>query len=197
MHELKWNEREGYGYLHITPRDYDAEYFDKYVGYQNTEMGKRITQARIDFVAKHYDGPVIDIGIGSGHFVASRPGTYGYDVNPKGIEWLQNRGLYIDPLTAAFYGYTFFDSFEHIKDPSYLLASICEGAKVFISIPIFKDMPHVLRSKHFRPDEHYWYFTGLGFVLYMLRHGFHLIAADDFETRIGREDITSFAFIKR
>ena len=71
------------------------------------------------------------------------------------------------------------------------------GTKLFVSIPVFKDMPHVLRSKHFRPDEHYWYFTGLGFVLYMLRHGFHLIAVDDFETRIGREDIMSFAFIKR
>jgi hypothetical protein len=186
-----------YGYLDVIPRAYDAEYFDKYVGYQNTERGRLITEARMEFVARHYDGSLLDVGIGSGHFVASRDKTYGFDINPKGIQWLKERGAYGDLETGEFSAYTFFDSLEHIKDLNPLLDRMASGTKVFISIPIFDDMAHVLRSKHFRPDEHYWYFTGLGFVKFMAYHGFYVIDIDDFEIHLGREDIKSFAFIKR
>jgi hypothetical protein len=196
MPGLEWDNKMWCGYLDIIPREYDAAYFDKYAGYEDTSLGKMITKARIEFVNAIHKGEVLDIGIGSGHFVSNRSRTYGYDVNPKGVAWLKERGLYRDPQEGWFPAYSFFDSFEHIKDPSPLLRAMSIGAKVFISIPIFNDMAHILRSKHFRPDEHYWYFTGLGFVKYMGLHDFRLLDVDDFESRLGREDIKSFAFVK-
>lgn len=197
MPELKWTKRRWMGFLDIIPRAYDEGYFDKYVHYKQTDTGKLITFSRIEFVNKHHEGDLLDIGIGSGHFVESRPNTYGFDINPKGIAWLMERGIFRDPEGHAFQAYSFFDSFEHIKDPSPILDSMKSGTRLFISIPIFKDQEHVLRSKHFRPDEHYWYFTAIGFIQYMLKHRFTLLDVDDFETRLGREDIISFAFIKR
>lgn len=197
MPELAWKSRQWLGFLDIIPREYDAGYFDKYVGYEQTDIGKLITHQRIEFVNAIHDGDLLDIGIGSGHFVASRPKTYGFDINPKGVEWLKERGIFRDPSTDHFPAYSFFDSFEHIKDPSPMLDSMQSGTLLFISIPIFNDSDHVKRSKHFRPDEHYWYFTALGFIKYMARHRFSLIDVDDFETRLGREDIKTFAFIKR
>jgi hypothetical protein len=52
----------------------------------------------------------------------------------------------------------------------------------------------VLRSKHFRPQEHIWYFTREGLVNAMKACGFSLVAESDFETELGREDIGTFAF---
>jgi hypothetical protein len=194
--ELAWSSRQWSGYLEVVPCAYDEAYFDKYVGYEHTDIGKLITHDRIEFVNKIHEGDLLDVGIGSGHFVSSRPNTYGFDINPKGVEWLKARDLFRDPTKDSLPAYSFFDSFEHIKDPSPMLDSMRSGAFVFVSIPIFKDSDHVLRSKHFRPDEHYWYFTSHGFINYMMRHRFKLIAIDDFETRLGREDIMSFAFVK-
>lgn len=196
MPALEWKNRQWMGFLEISPRAYDSGYFDKYVQYEHTDTGKLITHARIEFVNKHHEGDLLDIGIGSGHFVKSRPRTYGFDINPKGVAWLKERGLFRDP-DGGFLAYSFFDSFEHIRDPSPMLDSMRSGTLLFISIPIFNDEEHVKKSKHFRPDEHYWYFTAIGFLKYMLKHRFTLIDADDFETRIGREDIMTFAFIKK
>jgi hypothetical protein len=195
MPELAWRNRHSLGFLEIVPREYDEPYFDKYVGYENTDMGKILTHERIQFVNNHHEGDLLDVGIGSGHFVASRPNTYGFDINPKGVAWLKERGLFRDP-SEQLPAYSFFDSFEHIKDPSPMLDSMKSGTLLFISIPIFNDSEHVKRSKHFRPDEHYWYFTAVGFIRYMAKHRFTLIDIDDFETRLGREDIKSFAFVK-
>ena len=46
-------------------------------------------RARCNFVEQHYRGPMIDVGIGSGAFIEARRNraTYGYDVNPAGVEF--------------------------------------------------------------------------------------------------------------
>jgi hypothetical protein len=52
----------------------------------------------------------------------------------------------------------------------------------------------VLRSKHFRPTEHCWYFTRPGLVFAMKLCGFVLVSESNIETELGREDIGTFAF---
>jgi hypothetical protein len=123
--------------------------------------------------------------------------TFGYDINPKAVEMLKKIGRYADIKNSVFPAYSFFDSFEHIKDHADLLRGMDKDTKVFISIPIFKDVNHILRSKHFRADEHYWYFTVQGLVRYMIDYGFACLDIDNFEKQAGREDIWSFVFIKR
>ncbi|MXF29030.1 hypothetical protein FQ043_24860, partial [Escherichia coli] len=75
---------------------YDAAYFARYQQMAATPMGQALTRARIQLVARHWSGPVLDVGIGAGQFVEARPQTQGYDVNPAGIAWLKQRGAWRD-----------------------------------------------------------------------------------------------------
>lgn len=172
---------------------YDDGYFQKYTRMAQTEMGRKLTQARIDMVARHYSGAVLDVGIGSGQFVIERgEPTYGYDVNPYAIEWLQERGLYQDLYTESLRALTFWDSLEHIPDPAAAVARA--GEWVFVSLPIFDGPEHCLASKHYRPGEHIWYFEGRGIKSWFSRQGFECVEHNTNETDLGREGIGSYAF---
>jgi hypothetical protein len=81
---------------------------------------------------------------------------------------------------------------EHIPDFQSLLANVNDW--LFLSLPIFRDAGHALRSKHFRPEEHYWYFTRDGLTFAMKMCGFVLVSESMIETELGREDIGTFAF---
>lgn len=188
---LHWLPERGMGYYPVQHQPYNQDYFDKYVGYAQTQTGRALTQARIDLVARHYDGPLVDVGIGCGQFVERRPFTQGYDVNPAGVEWLQQRGLFCHFYFSDCYAASFWDSLEHIPAPHLALDQVRQWA--FVSIPIFDDAQHVLRSKHFRRDEHFWYFTEAGFLDWMADHGFECVESSRMECDLGREDIMSFA----
>lgn len=176
---------------------YDAAYFDKYVGYEGAEIAKAINAGRVALVNKYVgpDKPVLDIGIGSGEFIKSRPNTFGTDINPKAIQWLKDRKRFSDSF-AAFEGFTFWDVLEHVPDPNDYFRQIHKGAHLFTSIPIFTDLLLVRASRHYRPDEHYYYFTERGLVDWMKSHRFDLLDRQDFETRAGRDSILSFAFVR-
>lgn len=193
---LCWLPEHGIGWYPVHETRYDADYFEKYRQYEDTELGQQILQARLDLVARHYRGCVLDVGIGSGQFVAARQNTYGYDVNPAGVAWLRARNRYVDLYVSPDAGWspalTFWDSLEHIPDPG---AAVARAARwVFASLPIFDDAAHVLRSRHFRRDEHYWYFTRDGFVDWMAAQGFVVREENDAESLLGRDGIMSFAF---
>lgn len=100
--------------------------------------------------------------------------------------------LFIDPYKVACRAVTLWDVLEHIPDYPALLANVREW--LFLSLPIFRDAEHVLRSKHFRPDEHCWYWTRDGLVHAMKQCGFALKSESRIETELGREDIGTFAF---
>ena len=189
---LIWLPTPGFGFLPLTGVPYDAAYFEHYAGLADTIIGLRLNAARRAMVARHWDADVTDIGIGCGQFVASRARTTGFDINPVGVTWLEARGKFHDPYAVAVDAVTFWDSLEHIPDPAPLLANVRHW--VFVSLPIFRDLPHVLRSKHYKPGEHYWYFTDAGFVSFMAAHGWRLVERNLEETEIGREDIASYAF---
>lgn len=187
---LKWLPEIGIGYFEVNDCPYDKAYFEKYVSYEGSEICKNLNKARVDLVKKHYHGYVLDIGIGCGSFIDAHGKAYGYDINPAGVEWLKERDLYLEPkqVTAV----SFWDSFEHIRNPAEILDEVTEW--VFMSIPIFDNPKHVLRSKHYRKDEHYWYFTTNGLIHYMKCMGFVLVESNQMESEIGREDIGSFVF---
>lgn len=189
---LRWNCDHGF-FPVLQSGVYDESYFQKYVGYAGTEMGKAILKGRLEFVSAVIPPYVtlVDVGIGCGQFVESRPNTRGYDVNPAGVKWLQEKKRFHDIAYEA-PAMSFWDSLEHIENPRTVLDK-CTSV-VFVSVPIFRDRAHALGSKHFRPDEHYWYWTEKGFVRYMAEAGFRLIERSDFETVLGREDILSFSF---
>ncbi len=194
---LVWLPEHGMGYYPVTESPYDADYFDRYMALSKTPMGQALTQERVRLVNSFVGGErVVDVGIGSGAFIAARGApTYGYDINPEGVAWLKRRGLYREPRASTFEALTFWDSLEHIHIPGPLLANA--DRFVFISLPLFRDARHVLESKHFRRDEHCWYWTREGLLWWMGEHGFDCAFHGTPESLLGREDIHTFVFERR
>jgi hypothetical protein len=136
---------------------------------------------------------MVDVGIGSGAFIERRNDpTFGFDINPAGVVWLKERDLWCDPYDEAVPAVSMWDVLEHMHDFRPLLANVRQW--LFLAVPIFRDAEHVLRSKHYRRDEHCWYFTRAGLVSVLRGLGFELIADSDMEIHAGREDIGAFAF---
>lgn len=178
-----------------SPVPYDDAYFDKYVGYEGQDIARKINKGRVALV-NTYAGSftdVLDVGIGSGEFIKSRNHTFGIDVNKKAMAWLREHGRAASSL-AGFRAYSFWDVLEHIETPENYFNQMAEGSYLFTSIPVFGDIQRVRNSKHYRPNEHFYYWTEAGFVDWMRLYNFRLLERDDFETEAGREDIVSFAF---
>jgi hypothetical protein len=189
--KLLWLPESGIGFYPVTDSPYDESYFKKYVEMAKTDIGIKLTQARVDLVNKYTKDEVIDIGIGCGNFIEARERTYGFDINPFGVQWLNDNCKYKNPFNGS-NNLTFWDSLEHIHEPNNLLEK-CNGY-VFVSLPIFLSSEHILVSKHFRKDEHCWYFTDEGIKIFMWTHGFKCLESNTMESDIGREDIGTYVF---
>lgn len=193
---LVWLPELGMGRYPVPEsRPYDADYFRRYQAMAETPMGRQLTAARIQLVARHYTGPLLDVGIGGGQFVETRPNTCGYDVNPSGMDWLVQRGLWADLYSECHPALSFWDSLEHIDRPDISVAKAEQF--VFVSVPIFESGDHVLRSKHFRPDEHIFYWTHEGFVKWFAEQGFEMLEWNTLESELGRDGISSYAFKRK
>jgi hypothetical protein len=207
--QLRWNEDLGVGYLPVGAdgTEYTYEYWTKYHEYKQSPIAEKLMQVRVDLVEKHSpNAKIVDIGIGSGHFIEVREEranyplnhsgvkriTFGYDVNPHAITWLISHKLWFDPWATDPEIVTCWDSLEHLPRPHEFLARV--RSMIYVSIPIFRDKEHCLTSKHFKPGEHLWYFTRTGFINYMKRLGFGLIDENQMETKLGREEIGTFVF---
>jgi len=193
---LIWDQEQGIGWCDGKPGGrYNKDYWNEYVRRAGTPMGEELTARRIALVGKWLPVGqiVVDIGIGCGQFVETRgPGTWGYDVNPHGVRWLLDRDSWWDPWFIEVNYATCWDSLEHMDRPDLFLQRVTHG--VFVSIPIFRDKLHALQSKHFKPDEHFWYFTRDGLVRWMAAKGFELREENRMEEELGREDIGTFYF---
>jgi hypothetical protein len=191
---LTWWPELGMGWYPVTESPYDAAYFEKYRQMDQTATGAALTEARVYFVSRYCEGTVCDVGIGGGRFVTEY-GARGFDINQEAVRWLIEQRAFADPYQTRFDALTFWDSLEHIHDIKGAVARA--GRFVFVSLPIFTGHAHVLRSKHFRKDEHCWYFTRRGFVEFMDGEGFDLLECSLMEQALGREDIETFAFRRR
>jgi hypothetical protein len=190
--------KEGVAYqknMDIVSFIYAEEYFEKYESYENTPMDHKLNLVRTSVVNRHHQGDMVDIGIGSGSFIKSRPRTDGFDINPVAVKWLMTKDKYFKGLTH-YKAFSFWDVLEHVKEPQDYLAPLLKGSRVFISIPIFKNLEKIRESKHYRPNEHLYYFTHNGLISWMNRYGYGLLEYNDKETEAGREQIMTYVFYK-
>lgn len=182
------------GYLPSNAGDepYDEEYFHNYRKSAFTDIGLALTEARIDLVESNtlWEDRVCDVGVGSGEFASWC--NHGYDVNPFAVEFLKDMGVYANPYEEEFDYLCFWDVLEHIDNPSEVLSKAKKG--VFISMPIYYGFQDIIDSKHFKPNEHIWYFSVVGLTKFMQLEGFELMQFDMRETDIGRHQIGSFFF---
>ena len=179
------------GWHPAPPIEYEGDYWDEYRERDATEMGKALTDARIALVDRHFHGSVVDIGIGGGRFVEDS-GSLGYDVNPKAVKWLVENARWMDVYIHGADAITCWDSIEHIPDPMELLKRVRKW--VFVSLPIMESPEHCLKSRHYKPGEHIWYWTHQGFVEWMKKAGFECVETNAAESDLGRDGITSYAF---
>lgn len=187
---LLWSEELGMGFHPRPPMDYSGPYFEKYQALDATPMGTALTTARVDMVRRHFDGEVLDVGIGGGRFVVESGGK-GFDVNEDAVRWLKSRNAYADPYKGVA-AITCWDSLEHVPDPEALVRSV--GEWVFVSMPVYKDQADCLKSKHFKPGEHLHYWSVRGLVGWFAKMNFGCVEINERESELGREGITSFAF---
>ncbi len=187
------------------PVPYDLEYFQKYCGYEGSQIACAINRGRVALVQRYCpDRDIVDIGIGSGEFLRAcdairKASNYGFDVNPHGIDLLKKRERFLNPydgLPRSLGAMTCWDSLEHLRDPSALVRCLYPGQFIFLSLPIFEDLHRVRESKHYRPNEHFYYFTDRGLVRWFKGHGFVLVEKSSFEIAAGREAIYSYVFLR-
>lgn len=183
---------------------YDEKYWDKLKGYENKPIDNEITLFRCNLVEKYckYTN-ILDVGCGTGRFLKAyydrvQCWMFGFDIMPETITWLRKNAMYVDPSKAVpndIKGICFWDSLEHLAEPGEVLDKIKQGY-VFVSIPIFKDITKVRESKHYRPNEHFWYFTNEGLIYFFRSYGFKLLERLDGEIQAGRENIYTYVFTK-
>lgn len=176
---------------------YDEAYYEKYVGYEGSEIERALTRGRIELVGRHVgaDRAVVDIGVGCGTFVAARPNTWGTDINPRAVERLKAEGRYAADV-SGFAAHTYWDVIEHIEQPGLYFRTVPDGGHLFCALPVFDDLAEIRQSKHYRPGEHLYYWTERGFVDWMAEYRFRLVEQSDHEIRAGREAIQAFAFVR-
>jgi len=175
--------------------EYGQDYFNMCLDYEDKEIALKINAGRSDFVRDFTQMEVLDIGIGSGEFIKKFENAVGYDINPTALKWLRENDKF-QPNFEKMTAFTMWDVLEHVPEPAQYFKQMQSDSYLFVSMPIFTDLTKIRESKHYRPNEHLYYFTAKGFKGYMALHGFRLIGQDDFETNAGRESIHSFAFKK-
>ena len=194
---LKFNHDLGIGFLNPPENSnevYDKAYWERYRALRDTEIGKNLNQCRIGIAEKFKAKPTktLDVGVGNGDFV-DKFYCWGFDINPEAIKYLKSTRKFIDLYTEAcrWQCITMFDTIEHIVDIESLLS---KTDMVILSTPIYKDLEDTLKSKHFRPDEHLFYFTVSGMIHYMNYFGFDCKYYSTIESKLGRDSIGSFVF---
>jgi hypothetical protein len=182
--------------LPVTDFPYDDSYFDKYSEYEKTDLGKKLNDWRVKLVNRFCSGKVLDIGIGCGSFLKQRGNCFGYDVCKKAVDWLRENDLFLSPYNgdlSQIECVTFFDSFEHIDDLDLIMSRV-KSKKIIISIPVFTSRSNAVSSRHFRPNEHFHYFSINALMAYMRSHDQRCIWVSDYESELGRDSIITFCF---
>ncbi len=192
--QFLWLPDLGFGYYPAF--DCKTEYFEEYKALEGSVCCEEINKVRVDMVnAQIGDARLLDFGIGAGTFIEARGKgiTFGYDRDGNGVKWLIDQGLWLDPYgMESIEHVSFWDAFEHLEHPEPILRKVT--GFVFMSLPIFEGVDHILQSKHYKKNEHFWYFTVTGLIQWMKRQGFGCVACHDKEVAAGREDVGSFVF---
>lgn len=210
--QMLWVEPAGFGYLPIiSPSIYDAGYFQHYRRICETPVAKALNRFRVglmrdalDLAADAPPQTVLDVGIGDGAFLRAAAAQVpfglvelkGCDINPLGVEYLEQHGqlAHLDD-EGGFDVVCFWDVLEHLPDPRVGLRASRKTA--LVSIPIFESQLHALRSRHFKPGEHIWYFTRRGFLAFADQEGFDCVDILATESAIGRDGIETFVLRRR
>jgi len=197
-HLLTWNAEQELGFYPVNETWYNDAYFKASIKNSQSPIASELNEFRTSLVNSFTTGLVLDFGVGVGQFMRWRKNCLGYDICPQAVAWLKKERLFFNPYKEGLdgrgiEGVTFFDSLEHLRAPEEILKRITKQY-VFVSLPIFRDKKHVLKSRHFKPREHFWYFTHNSMRRFIKEQGFKMLDCRNDETYLGRVDIYTFIF---
>lgn len=199
--KLSWDKDKGVGFFPVTDPWYEDIYFQASVANSKSKIAEALNKFRVDIANRYIKGKILDFGCGCGQFIEYRGNAVGFDICPRAIENLREKGTYLDFWNggmddAEIEGITMFDVLEHLRDPSLVLSQIkCRW--LIISVPIFENKEKALASRHFKPREHFWYFSHKAIFSLLDENGFEMVDVRDDETRIGRAEIQTYVFRKK
>jgi len=143
------------------PSMYDKSYIIKYKRYEKSPIGVELQRIRHEIVKRHIQhGRLLDFGCGVGTFVkhCNKNGfkAEGFDINAYG-DYCD-----INTLLQPYEIVTFWDSIEHLKNPTRTIEGF-ESEYLFISTPSIDDFSPDNKKlplwRHYMPEEHVHYFS--------------------------------------
>jgi len=180
----KGYEKKQDGVLHQL-NSVPIQYDNAYVG-QAAFSHKSTANLRVGYILEHIPASelisVLDFGSGQGHFVKNMNSvipTSAYDLaNLPELEdfYIQN------PYQYNFSLVTFFDSLEHCYDIGWVISNI-KARYICISVPWCHSYSEYWMTKwrHFKPNEHLWYFTEKSLLTFMDRMGYNCLYRGNIE----------------
>lgn len=129
----------------------DQERFESYFAYLRKRSIKSYIYRKFwlyPFLRQHLSGRVLDVGCGTGDFLASCcPGSIGVDINSLAVEWCRKRGLEAVvmeegciPFPDGSFNSVILDNvIEHLHDPMQMLREVCRvlepGGTLVVGVP--------------------------------------------------------------
>jgi len=167
------------------PFEYNIDYWDKMIR-QNSPTAKQISKVRWNFVRPAKAKRVLDFGSGPGFFRAFRP--VGIEVDTFDINPYPQTGI----LHEVYDLITFWDVMEHFEDLEEFFKKIdASGAKyVALTIPVMKEGLDLMSWKHYKPGEHFHYFSEEELIKVFKDKNFRVVRSG-FPECPPREDILS------
>lgn len=201
---LDWKDGVG-RYSFSTPFQYNREYYERYLDYDNTPLGRAITKFRVDIVNKlvsyrHRITYLLDVGSGTGHFLKELQRrtpiqAEGIDPAKDATSWLHTNNC--TSTRTRYNVLTFWDSLQHISEPERLFEEY-HPKHVAVSIPIYSGKEQILNHRKFKPDQYKWYFTRRGFIDWMYSYGYELVEAyRDEDQKYDHVGVQSFTFTRK
>ena len=172
----------------VSPIEYKNPYFNKWVD-MDFEKIDAINKIRFKMVSMFCGGAsgLLDFGCGTGDFVLwSRLNmpyscqVYGYDLDL--FDYNKAKSLTLTPgttdlkdLGGKFDVVTMFDSLEHLRFPSDIFS--LDPRWFIVSVPntdsrMWRDKTMFTSWRHYRPNEHIWYFDRYTLGSLFSQHGY-------------------------
>lgn len=202
MDRMRW--ADGIGYLPIEcSYNYDAHFFNRCKHQESIVINKQIVQWRIKQVQKAISYRklktyVVDVGIGSGHFLKELHRTtpliaHGVDINEEAIKWLHQQHWWV-VNNQRYQVMTFWNSFQYIPVPQRYIEDY-KPCFVVMSLPIFRSKEDACHSVLLDINKVYWYCSRAGLIEWMRRLGYGLLSEYDNErTQFHQRLMSTFVF---
>lgn len=166
-------------------RIYDAAYYAHLAEREKSKVGIDLISSRVACASLTPFDRYVEVGPGAGGFgrwLKSAFNFVKYEAVDRNTPWPTPSK---DALVVAW------DSIEHME----ALEPLRGWGGILLTVPVEDDESAWLKSRHYKPGEHIWYFTPNGLVRVMVRLGYRLSWFTRSEEMFGRREVCRALFL--